>query len=119
LLQLAYSEFGLPFRSEFVLGKPKADPQWLSACYGYYTELLQAAEVNGRFDRDVFSSVLQNQLTLRVRQLAWFGVYPAWFVFRNHLVGSSISRRLVISLKVLIITNARFFFDMTLGRKCC
>lgn len=119
LLQLTYSVSGLPFRSEFVLGKPKSSPHWLSACFRYYKELLQAAEVSGRFERDVFSAVLQNQLTLRVRQMAWFGVYPAWFVFRNNLVESSIFGRLVTSLKILIITNTRFLFDMTLSRKCC
>ena len=84
LLERKYLNDGLPFRPEIILDKPRAEPQWLRDCYKYFEELFIHAEHNPKFNRMDFANVLQKQLSLRVRQMAWFGFYPAWFVYKHN-----------------------------------
>lgn len=107
LLQKIYADVGMPFREEYVLSPPPSNAKWLKACFFYFHELLKAAEINGCLNAKVFANVLQRQLILRARQIALFGVAPAWFVFRHSLVPVPTSQRLLVALKILVLTNAR------------
>ena len=107
LLQKIYADAAMPFREEFILSPPPSNAKWLKACFFYFHELLKAAEGNKYLNAKVFADVLQRQLVLRARQIALFGVAPAWFIFRHSLVAVPISQRLFVALKVLVLTNTR------------
>lgn len=107
LLQKIYQDAALPFCEDFILGATPSDAKWLRACFRYFKELLQIAESNGRLNTKVLANVLQEQLTLRARHMASFGIEPAWFIFRHGLAPVPMSQKLLVTLKVLILTNAR------------
>lgn len=107
LLLRKYLSDNLTFRPEFILEKPISDVAWLRGCYEYFNELAHQAATNPRINREDFTNVLQKQLCLRVRQMKWLGVYPAWFTYKYGFSRKSYYDRLLSSLKILIITNMR------------
>jgi len=117
LLQRIYAEAALPFRNEFVLEAPTNDALWLGECFCYFKELLQTAKSNQRLNASAFADVLQKQLTLRVRQMSCFGMSPAWFIFRHGLVHVPITQRVLVALKVLVLTNARALLRLKRSRE--
>lgn len=107
LLERMFLEIGLPFRPEFILERPKADPQWLLACYNYFREIVHAVEKDQLLNVKVLSTVLQKQFVLRLGQMPWFGLYPAWFTLRHRLVSCSIFETVNVAMRVLVRTNIR------------
>lgn len=117
LLQGIYDEATLPFREEFILCAPPSETKWLRSCFRYYEELLQLSEMNGRLNTIIFARVLQGQLTMRARQMAYFGFAPAWFVFRNYLSHVPMPQKLLTALKVIVLTNGRALITLMRNRE--
>jgi glycosyltransferase involved in cell wall biosynthesis len=107
LLARMFQEIGLPFKPAIIIESPEPNARWLWMCYSYFREILQAVSENKTLSLDVLAAVLQNQLILRMRQLPWFGIYPAWFAFRYRLVPCSIFKAFCVALGVFINTNIR------------
>jgi glycosyltransferase involved in cell wall biosynthesis len=106
ILQRIYSDAGLPFSEEFVLGTPKSNGKWLYSCFEYYKQIQDCSKSSQYFSAKALSDVLQVQLVLRARQIAKFGISPAWFIFRHRFTTSTMSQKLLIALRVLFFTNA-------------
>lgn len=112
LLQRIYSDADLPFRDEYILGAPQSNMKWLISCLQYYKQILDSSKTSPRVNVKALEDVLQAQLILRTRQIAMFGIAPAWFIFRHGFVPRSIFQKLQTALKVLILTNVRAFITL-------
>ena len=107
LLEQKYAKAGLPFCPEFVIDPPRSDAQWLQACYSYFHELQQSVEKRGLLDPIVFAKVLQQQLTQRVMQMSWLGIYPLYFILAYPLTKKFTLVHLSTALRAFVIINAR------------
>jgi glycosyltransferase involved in cell wall biosynthesis len=107
LLAKIYAEAGLPYRPEFLIDFPRSEVQWLHSCYDYYRELQKCLESSGQLDLKISAETLQQQLIQRVKQMAWLGIYPAFFILSNRISNENKVRMIEIALRVLIITNVR------------
>lgn len=107
LMRKIYSDSELPFRAVFVIGSPRSNRHWLLACHRYFTELLDAAAKHSQLNSLIFRRVLQDQLTLRLRSLVWFGLYPSWFFLTHALDDRPTMERIGGALRILILTNGR------------
>ncbi len=116
LLQKIYDDVALPFCEEFVLGVPE-DTNHLKACFRYFEELLHNAESNGRLNPLALAEILQGQLISRARQMSSFGTGPAWFVLNHGIAPVPTPRKILIALKVLVLTNARALIRLKLNRE--
>ncbi len=109
LLKKIYSDAGLPFCEHFILGSPQSNMKWLISCLQYYKLILDSSKCSPRVNVNALADVLQAQLILRTRQIAMFGIAPAWFIFRHGFIPTSIFQKFQTALKVLILTNVRAF----------
>jgi glycosyltransferase involved in cell wall biosynthesis len=112
LLKKIYSDAGLPFCEDFILGSPQSNMKWIISCLQYYKLILDSSKSSPRVNAKPLADVLQAQLILRTRQIAMFGIAPAWFIFRHGFVPTSIFQKLQTALKVLILTNVRAFITL-------
>lgn len=117
LLQRIYSDADLPFCEEFILGAPQSNIKWLISCFEYYKQILDCSKSSQRVNAQALANVLQTQLILRARQMARFGIAPAWFIFSHVFIPTPIYQKFQTALKVLILTNAHAFIALLRTRE--